>query len=69
MVLLAFAGCKKEEELNFDDRPEVRMNQSIAELNNILTSSPNGWIATMPTLTGGGYGFYMPLTEQTKWYR
>ena len=59
MVLLAFAGCKKEEELNFDDRPEVRMNQSIAELNNILTSSPNGWIATMPTLTGGGYGFYM----------
>jgi uncharacterized protein YcfL len=35
MVLLTFAGCKKEEELNFDDRPEVRMNRSIEEVNTI----------------------------------
>jgi len=59
MVLLTFASCKKEEELNFDDRPEVRMNQSIEEVNTILASSPNGWIATLPTAGGGGYGFYM----------
>ncbi|RZK75003.1 MAG: DUF4302 domain-containing protein, partial [Pedobacter sp.] len=59
MVVLVFAGCKKEEELNFDDRPEVRMNQSIEEVNTILASSPNGWIATLPTAGGGGYGFYM----------
>lgn len=59
MVLLTFAGCKKEEELNFDDRPEVRMNQSISELNTTLTSATNGWIGTMSTEAGGGYGFYM----------
>lgn len=59
MVLLAFAGCKKEDELNFEDRPEVRMNQAISELNTTLTSSPNGWIGTMSTEAGGGYGFYM----------
>lgn len=54
------AGCTKDSFVaNFDQKPEERMAASIAKVNATLTSSPNGWVATLPTLAGGGYGFYM----------
>jgi hypothetical protein len=66
MVLLAFASCKKSEKLNFDERPEIRLQQSIAEINSTLTSATDGWIATLATQAGGGYGFYMTFDKEQK---
>ncbi len=60
MACLGFAGCTKDSFVaNFGQKPEERMAASIAEVNAVLTSAPNGWVATLSTLDGGGYGFYM----------
>ncbi|WP_316785665.1 DUF4302 domain-containing protein [Pedobacter frigiditerrae] len=57
---IVFVGCKKSSfESVFDKNPEERMADAISLVNTSLTSSPNGWIATLPTSAGGGYGFYM----------
>ncbi|MFN0293705.1 DUF4302 domain-containing protein [Pedobacter helvus] len=58
-ALIALASCKKSNVEIFDERPEVRMSMSLAEVRTALLGAPNGWIATMPTSAGGGYGFYM----------
>lgn len=58
--LLILVGCKKSSfEAKFDDSPDVRMGKAIAEVKNILSTAPNGWVATTPTGDGGGYGFFM----------
>lgn len=68
IILLLNAGCKKSEELklNFSDRPEVRMENAIRNINSTLNSGTNGWIATLPTLDGGGYGFYMDFDTENQ---
>ncbi len=59
-AIIAFSSCKKsEEELTFDATPEVRMSEATSNLRTALTASTNGWVVTLPTLAGGGYGFYM----------
>ncbi|SFG63516.1 DUF4302 domain-containing protein [Pedobacter insulae] len=69
-VLLVLTGCKESEILIFDEKPEVRLTQSITEVRTNLLSSANGWIATLPTQAGGGYGFYMNFdaNENVKMY-
>ncbi|TKC12237.1 DUF4302 domain-containing protein [Pedobacter polaris] len=62
-VLIALASCKKSDIEVFDKKPEERLGQSIAEVRSALLSSPSGWIATLPTFAGGGYGFYMSFDE------
>lgn len=60
MTCLVMASCKKESFVSvFDQKPEERMAESIGVVNTILTSAPNGWVATLPTNAGGAYGFYM----------
>lgn len=60
VTCLALASCQKDSFVSdFDQKPEERMAESIAKVNTTLTSSPNGWIATLPTNAGGAYGFYM----------
>lgn len=61
------ASCKKSSfEPIFEDRPEIRMQKSIEEVNSILTTAPNGWIATLPTQEGGGYAFYVTFDAATQ---
>lgn len=59
MVLLLNVGCKKSENLIFEEKPEIRMEKAVEQVNSLLNSSPNGWIVTLSALDGGGYGFYM----------
>jgi hypothetical protein len=59
-ALVVLSGCKKSSfESVFEKSPEERMADAISLVNTSLTSSPNGWIATLPTSAGGGYSFYM----------
>lgn len=60
ITFLIISGCKKSSFVaDFDQKPEERMSESIALVNNTLIGATNGWIATLPTNAGGGYGFYM----------
>ncbi len=57
-------GCKKTEYVaKFDEDPQVRIQKEIQEIKTSLTGSTNGWIGVMPTLTGGGYGFYITFAN------
>lgn len=65
MLIVAASSCQKQEEkLVFGETPEVRMKAKIDSINTALTSSPNGWKATVGTGLKGGYGFYMAFDDQ-----
>lgn len=63
VALLLSAGCKKEEKLKFAELPQDRMEKAIEHVNSLLGSANNGWIVTLSTLGGGGYGFYMGFDD------
>lgn len=59
-ALSLLLGCKEDSYVaNFDKLPQERAAEQIALVSSTLTGSPNGWVATLPTQAGGGYGFYM----------
>ncbi|SOD20458.1 DUF4302 domain-containing protein [Pedobacter xixiisoli] len=58
-LLAILASCKKSNVEVFDKKPEERLSISVSEAKTTLLSAQNGWIATLPTSAGGGYGFYM----------
>ncbi len=60
MTLASFLGCKKESYVAaFEDLPHERIKAQLDTLNNLLVNTPNGWVGTMSTGLGGGFGFYM----------
>lgn len=62
-LLAVFASCKKSNEEIFNKKPEERLSISVSDAKASLLSAQNGWIATLPTAAGGGYGFYMSFDE------
>ncbi len=65
LVFAAFWGCKKESYVaKFDELPQKRMADQINLVETTLTGADNGWIGTLPTLSGGGYGFYMQFDKE-----
>ncbi|RZL19937.1 MAG: DUF4302 domain-containing protein [Pedobacter sp.] len=59
-VLAIMISCKKTSYVaKFDKLPQERAAEQISLVSSTLTGSANGWIATLPTQAGGGYGFYM----------
>lgn len=64
-VLLLMIGCKKTSYVaKFDKLPQERVAEQLSLVSNALSSSPNGWVATLPTQAGGGYGFYMSFDKE-----
>lgn len=60
MTIASFWGCKKESYVAaFEDLPHQRIKAQMDTLNNLLLNTPNGWVGTMSTGLGGGFGFYM----------
>ncbi len=65
LITVAFWGCKKESYVaKFDKLPQERMAEQIQLVQSTLTGAENGWIGTLTTLSGGGYGFYMQFDEE-----
>lgn len=59
------SSCKKSSYVpKFDEPPEIRVGKQIALVREALTTAPNGWIATLPTGAGSGYGFYMSFDDK-----
>lgn len=65
ITLLIISGCKKSSFVSdFDQTPQDRMATSVAAVSNTLTSASNGWVATLSTSAGGGFGFYMTFDDK-----
>lgn len=63
-LLSIMMGCKKTSYVaKFDKTPQERVGEQMALVSNILTSAENGWIASLPTSAGGGYGFYVTFDK------
>lgn len=64
-VLSIMMGCKKTSYVaKFDKTPQERTAEQIALVSNTLTGSTNGWIATLSTQSGGGFGFYVSFDKE-----
>ena len=64
VLLLLASACKKEEIRSvFDQQPEERAGVLLAELESALLDAPYGWKASLNTVRGGGYGFYVHFNE------
>ncbi len=64
LAFVALWGCKKESYVaKFDELPQQRMADQIDLVETTLTGADNGWIGTLPTSSGGGYGFYMQFDK------
>lgn len=60
LFMVSFFACKKDTYVaQFDKLPQERMSEQMTLVKNLLIGAENGWIGTLTTGLGGGYGFYM----------
>lgn len=63
-ALSLMMACKKTSYVaKFDKLPQERAAEQIKLVSDALTSATNGWVATLPTQAGGGYGFYISFDK------
>ncbi|NQX37749.1 protein of unknown function [Pedobacter steynii] len=63
-LLSVLISCKKTSYVaKFDKLPQERAGEQIALVLNSLTSAKDGWIGSLPTAKGGGYGFYISFDK------
>src|SRR5690606_26055078 len=64
IALFALVSCQKQEvALTFGEKPEVRMDERLTELRDLLMAAPNGWKTSINTGGKGAYGFYINFAE------
>ncbi|RYZ50698.1 MAG: DUF4302 domain-containing protein, partial [Chitinophagaceae bacterium] len=65
LFTVSFFACKKDTYVaQFDKLPQERMNEQMTMVKNALIGAENGWVATLPTGLGGGFGFYMSFDAE-----
>jgi hypothetical protein len=64
--MLIFSACKKDETRVFDETPDTRINDALAQYGSALTGSPAGWNATIKTGTGGIFHFHFRFNESNR---
>ncbi|GAA0563409.1 DUF4302 domain-containing protein [Chitinophaga japonensis] len=57
-VLLLLLGCSKEDDPVFDQTPDERINETLAQYQAALSGAANGWNARVVTGTGGIFNFH-----------
>jgi hypothetical protein len=65
LIILAglISGCKKEDDPVLAD-PDVRLIETLSNIQKELQGSPSGWKGSIFTNGGGGYSFYMQFTDK-----
>lgn len=59
-ILSIMVSCKKTSYVaKFDKTPQERVAEKISLVSTTLAGSTTGWVATLSTQSGGGFGFYM----------
>ena len=66
MALTTFNACSLKEDDYFDETPAERSAKDIAEINNLLTKAPNGWLMEYyGNLNFGGYNVMVKFDGDT----
>lgn len=64
--LFVIAGCDKMEDNVFSETPDERLEKTLIEYEEILHSSPNGWLLSLETGGNGGYRFWVNFNENKR---
>lgn len=64
--LLLCMSCDKKEDNVFSDSSDERLSATLQEYENILHSSPNGWLLSVDTKDGGGYRFWLSFNDKNR---
>lgn len=64
--ILLLTGCDKKEDNIFSVSPDERLTESLQEYQDILNSSPNGWLLSINTKAGGGYRFWLSFNDDNR---
>lgn len=59
-------SCKKDNDRVFDQSPDERVNAKLAEYQQALISSPDGWKAVYSPAAGGTYNFYFRFNAENR---
>lgn len=65
-VALVLSGCSKDDDPVFDQTPDERINQALAEYQAALVAAPNGWNARIVTGTGDTFQFHFRFNDKNR---
>ncbi|RXK86500.1 DUF4302 domain-containing protein [Filimonas effusa] len=65
-MILAIAGCKKENDRAFDKSPDERVNELLEKYQTQLEGGTNGWMGYLTTDQGANYTFYFKFNNQNR---
>ncbi|MEJ7681654.1 MAG: DUF4302 domain-containing protein [Segetibacter sp.] len=66
LAIVAFGGCKKNDQSLFNKSPDERLNEALADYQTKLTSATNGWKAFVYPKAGGVYSFYFKFNDANR---
>jgi hypothetical protein len=68
LLMLAVAGCKKENDRAFDQSPDERVNAVLNKYQTLLETAENGWRGVVITDSGKGlpFGFYFKFSNTNR---
>ncbi len=68
LLLLVAFSCKKEDKPVFDQSPDERLNETLANYEAVLTGAQNGWKASLMVDSGKGatYSFYFKFNDANR---
>lgn len=66
LLVLAVAGCKKENDRAFDTSPDDRVNKVLDTYQKQLETSTYGWVASLRTSEGVDYNFFFRFNNQNR---
>ena len=64
--LFAVTSCDKMEDNVFSETPDERLEKTLKEYDELLHSSPNGWLLSLETGTNGGYRFWVNFNDDKR---
>ncbi|MGC4037924.1 MAG: DUF4302 domain-containing protein [Chitinophagaceae bacterium] len=65
-AVIFFSACKKDETHVFDETPDERLNEALANYQSQLSGAANGWNAVLYPQGGGAYFFYFKFNDANR---
>ncbi|WP_217932347.1 MULTISPECIES: DUF4302 domain-containing protein [Bacteroides] len=66
LLTVVIVACDKTEDRIFDQSPDERLNAKMAEYQQTLLSSPNGWLMSINSKVNGGYLFWLSFNDKNR---
>ena len=66
VVVMGFAGCRKDDAALFEKSADERLNEALANYQTQLSGASNGWKALLYPAGGGVYSFYFKFNDNNR---